>query len=418
MARSQHLSKATRFASTFFIVSSAVALAKSPPATEISFKKTQLTELYYSEGASMADLNADGHMDVIAGPRWWAGPDFRNSYSYAPVKSYPTTGPGLSAYSNYFFTFPTELTNDKWVDLIKVGIPGRAGELAINPGADPLAPDNTQHACQHCKIVDSVCNESPQFINVIGDEKKELLSFSKNHITLSVPSHDPKEPWVLHHISPPEKRFQKYAHGLGAGDINGDGLMDILEKSGWWQQPQNWDKKAPWVFHPYDFASGQMGGAQMFTYDVDGDGDNDVVSSHNGHGYGFSWHEQITINRKLGFQQHIVMTDKASDNPYGVSFSQLHAMDCVDIDGDGIKDIVTGKCYFAHNGRDPGAKEPAVLYWFKTHRHSNGQAELIPYQIDDNSGVGRQITTGDLNQDGKPDIVVSNKKGVFTFIQQ
>ena len=111
------------------------------------------------------------------------------------------------------------------------------------------------------------------------------------------------------------------------------------------------------------------------------------------------------------------MTNSKKDNKYGVSFSQLHALECSDIDGDGIMDIVTGKCYYAHNGNDPGFEDPAVLYWFKTKINTNGTVEFVPYLIDDNSGVGRQINTGDLNNDGKIDIVVGNKKGVFAFIQ-
>ena len=93
-------------------------------------------------------------------------------------------------------------------------------------------------------------------------------------------------------------------------------------------------------------------------------------------------------------------------------------MDFTDIDNDGILDIVTGKCYYAHNGKDPGAEEPAVLYWFKTTRNLDGSVTFIPHKIDNNSGVGRQISSGDLNQDGKIDIVTANKKGVFVFIQK
>ena len=111
------------------------------------------------------------------------------------------------------------------------------------------------------------------------------------------------------------------------------------------------------------------------------------------------------------------MTDVPEGNKYGVVFSQLHALACVDIDNDGIKDIVTGKCYYAHNGRDIGSEDPAVLYWFKATRNDDGSIEFIPYLIDADSGVGRQISTGDLNKDGKMDIVVGNKKGVFAFIQ-
>jgi len=155
----------------------------------------------------------------------------------------------------------------------------------------------------------------------------------------------------------------------------------------------------------------------MFAYDVDGDGDNDVVTALNAHAYGLAWFEN-TDGSGEQFIYHLIMGDSPADNPYGVCFSQLHAMDCTDIDGDGVNDIITGKCYFAHKGSDPGAEDPAVLYWFKTNRKENGEVEFIPYLIDSDSGVGRQITTGDLNGDGKPDLVTANKKGVFAFIQE
>jgi len=156
----------------------------------------------------------------------------------------------------------------------------------------------------------------------------------------------------------------------------------------------------------------------MFAYDIDGDGDNDVITALNAHAYGLAWYEQVKDGDKITFKKHTVMTDKPEGNPYGVCFSQPHAMACVDIDGDGIKDIVTGKRYYAHNGRDPGAHDPAVIYWFRTTRKQDGSVEFTPHLIDDNSGVGCQVATGDLNKDGKPDIVIGNKKGVFAFIQQ
>lgn len=386
-----------------------------PLQAEVTFKKILLKKEYISEGSSTADINNDGHQDIIAGPLYWLGPDFKTSHSYAPVKTYPTTGPGLTAYSNNFFTFPDQFTKDNWPDILKIGVPSQPAHLAINPGEKPLSANNTEHTCPHHKTQDHICNESPQYLQILG-KTKQLLAYSKNHITLSTPSPDPTQPWQVHNISPKDNRFQQYTHGLGAGDINGDNLPDILEKSGWWQQPNNWDKNSPWTFHPYPFAPKQ-GGAQMFTYDVDGDGLNDVVTALNAHSYGLAWYQQTkTPAGKITFKQHLIMPESPSDKT--LSFSQPHAMACADIDGDGIPDIITGKCYYAHNGKDPGAEDPAVLYWFRTTRHKNGTTTFTPHLIDNNSGVGRQITTADLNKDGKIDIVTSNKKGTHAFIQK
>ena len=96
----------------------------------------------------------------------------------------------------------------------------------------------------------------------------------------------------------------------------------------------------------------------------------------------------------------------------------MHALRLVDINNDGVKDFVAGKRYFAHNGRDPGATEPAVVYWFEIRRPAKGKVEFIAHLIDDNSGLGTQFDTADLNGDGKVDIAGATKKGVFVFTQK
>jgi hypothetical protein len=98
-------------------------------------------------------------------------------------------------------------------------------------------------------------------------------------------------------------------------------------------------------------------------------------------------------------------------------FSQTHAIRLVDINGDGLNDLVTGKRYFAHMGKDPGGNEPAVLYWFELRRGDDGSVEYIPHKIDNDSGVGTQFEIADMNGDDQPDIVTSNKKGVYVFQQ-
>jgi hypothetical protein len=157
----------------------------------------------------------------------------------------------------------------------------------------------------------------------------------------------------------------------------------------------------------------------MYAYDVDGDGDNDVVTSLKAHGYGLAWFEQIREADGIGFVRHIIMNERPAENRYGIAFSQLHALELVDMDGDGVQDIVTGKRHWAHGARgDPEPNAPAVIYWFRVVRGENGAVDFVPYLIDDDSGVGVQVVARDANGDGLADVVTSNKKGTAVLIHE
>ena len=228
---------------------------------------------------------------------------------------------------------------------------------------------------------------------------------------------DASKPWKWHSISP-NNNYQKFTHGMGVGDVNGDGRMDLLEKDGWWEQPKSLENDPVWQFHKFDFTPGSHGGAQMYAYDVNGDGLNDVITSIAAHGFGLVWYEQVRTDGEISFKQHVILNteQKRSPNKDGVSFSEIHAIDLVDIDGDGLKDIVTGKRFWSHgHAGDPDRNDRAVLYWFKLVRKADKSVDFVPHLIDDSSGVGTQVVAGYCSDPKRPDIVVANKRGTFYF---
>lgn len=396
------------------------------------FEKRQLTPVYWSEGASFGDFNQDGHQDVVSGPHMWLGPDFEHRYEFyppvAPTKRLPYD---WGYYSNdNFFSFVYDFNADGWPDVLTVGLPNTPAYWYQNPGEafGGQPPERPVHWERHF-VIDRVKNEAPAFGDLTGDGVPELLmAYSKHYGYVSPNPVAPTLPWIFHPISTEEEAIHHYTHGMGYGDVDGDGRMDLMHSNGWLQQPASLENNPDWTFHPFPFIdrSGTdmwnillKGGANMFAYDVNGDGLNDVVTSLDSHGWGLSWFEQVRTGDKITFQEHAIMSkqEKNTDNPYGVQFSQLHALELADMDGDGLKDIVTGKTYRAHDFIDPGARQDTVVYYFRLTRQ-DGQVEFIPHQIDDQAGIGRQLVSGDLNGDGLLDLVVGNKNGAFVFIQK
>jgi hypothetical protein len=382
--------------------------AAESAAKKVTFRRHQLDDKFRSEGVAVGDFNRDGNLDIAAGFVWYSTPDCKMHV----IASKPPGDPGQllgsppyfdpKGYSNSFANWAEDLNGDGWTDLIVVDFPGKQTWWFENPQA--ADKPWTAHV-----VTPVTNNESPQYADIDGDGKRELIAaFSPDPAKPGGPDRqmaiirrtsDPNAEWTRQAISTKASPgTQRYAHGLGVGDVNKDQRLDIVCAEGWWEAPASGQQSGEWKFHRADFGGKA---SDIVVYDFDGDGDQDVLTS-SPHAFGVWWHE----NQGESWKTHEI----------DMTFSQNHAVCLADINGDGLPDFVTGKRWWAHAAGDPGVNDPAVFNWFELQR-AGGKASWVRHQFDHNSGPGTQFQVIDVNGDGLLDIVTSNKKGVHYFHQ-
>lgn len=385
------------------------------PSEQVSHRFTlrQLDEFYHGWSAAAADINRDGHMDVVAGPYYYQGPTFEQRREIYVANTY---NPGRQFAPN-MITFAEDVTGDGWPDVLATE--GRQIVLYVNPRG-------VARRWQRHVIAPGVWSEFAVFSDIDNEPGSELVFMRLDGtVVFAKPAAaHPTEPWPVFEVSGPK---QGKFHGLGAGDINGDGRVDIVQPNGWWQQPDKGATSQRWRFHAYAFDAGERhgeGGAHMAVADLNGDGLADIAASHNAHGFGLAWFEQQRSSTgEITFERHQIMGDFRDNNPGGLTVAALHSgARIADFDRDGVPDIVTGKRFWAHldSHADPDKDGPAylLLYRGEHDRKAPGGIRFSPEVIHNRSGVGSDFTLADMNADGVVDIVTSATRGTFVFLTQ
>lgn len=369
-----------------------VALPSGLSAADLHWRKVKLFH-DPNEACAVADFNQDGKLDVSAGRNLFLAPNF----TPRPLREVPEFG---DDYLENNGEHAHDVDGDGWMDLIAGSYMGKEVHWFKNPGAKGL--DYGKLWVKQVLQVTAQENEITFLRDLLGDRRPEFV----------VDSWNPKNPLTIWKLANSDGKhtFEQLVvgnvngHGMGFGDINGDGREDITFRSGWYERPAGDPSAAPWKLHEdwlYDQAS-----CPMIIADLNGDGRNDVIWG-SGHNYGVFWMEQLAPkDGKTQWREHVI--DK--------SWSQAHVLAWEDIDNDGQPDLITGKRVRAHPKGDPGTDDPACIYYYTWDRAA---LKFTRHTIDANdAGTGLFIRVADLDANGWKDLVMSGKTGTFILFNE
>jgi len=339
------------------------------------------------EAASAFDVDNDGAIDIVSGQYWFAGPDFKKQYKICDIQQ-------ENEYYDDFADYPLDVDGDGDLDIITGGWWGKTLRWRQNPGSRAVT-------WKVHDIAETGPIETIRFWDVDADGFLEAVPNAGGSVTVYK--------LVRDSAGRGTGRFTKHVikasgcgHGLGFGDINGDGRGDFIVPDGWLQAPET-PLHDRWTWHP-EFKLGAAS-IPILVHDINGDGLADLIVGQ-AHDYGLYWMQQKRdASGRRTWAKHVI--DSAR--------SQYHDMTLADIDNDGRVELITGKRYRAHNGSDPGWADPVGVYYFEIDAGRFSRITLDYGPPSKASGVGIYFWVADITGNGFKDILAPGKEGLYLF---
>ncbi|MFC1453263.1 FG-GAP repeat domain-containing protein [Verrucomicrobiota bacterium] len=353
----------------------------------LKWRKRLIADERY-EACGVFDVNNDGVLDVVSGAYWYEGPDFKKPHKIGDVRA-------EGEYFDDFSNIPLDVNGNGWTDYVTGAWWGGVLRWHENPGdSDAEWP---VHDIGECGNIERACAW-----DVDGDGVVEIVPNTPGAPLAVFRLKRDGNGKGLGEFEKHVLRQENQGHGLGAGDIAGNGRCDFVLNSGWLEAPED-PYGGEWKWHP-EFQLVPSASTPILVADVNGNGINDIIVG-GGHAYGLDWWEHRRKGDAHEWVQHPI-------DPYN---SQYHDMAWVDIDGDGQCELVTGKRYRAHCGHDPGSADDVGIYYFKWNGESFSK-QIIDYGPPrTGTGCGIYMAIADLTGNGRPDIVAPGKDGLYVF---
>ncbi len=365
-----------------------VSLLSFKGVAQLRFRQ-QMIAAESAESVGVFDVNGDHVPDIVSGSYWYEGPLFLNRHLIGQVTR-------VNEYFDDFSTIPLDVNGDGKIDFITGAWFGKTLQWRENPGTDAEWP------LHDIAVTGNI--ECTRAWDVDGDGFDEIVPNTPGGPLIYYTLKRDKNNKATGEFTATQVA-QKHGHGLGFGDINGDGRGDFIVSNGWIEAPDD-RTHTPWKFHN-DFNLNEDASVPIIVADVNLDGLKDLIVGH-GHSYGLDWYEQKRDGENIKFIKH----------PIDPFHSQYHTMEWVDIDNDGKMELITGKRYRAHNGNDPGTNDPMELCYFKWNGESFTKNVISSGAFGKGKGTGIYFSVTDLHNTGRKDIIVAGKDGLYVFFNE